>query len=47
MVTLRKIMITVLLINLLILSGCTLFSDTLKVEVQKGFVGWCYVILYA
>jgi hypothetical protein len=44
MVTLKKIMIIVLLINLLILNSCTLFSDNLKVEVQKGFVGWCYVI---
>jgi len=33
-----------LLINMLLLSGCTLIYDTLKVEVPKGFVGWCYVI---
>ncbi len=33
-----------LLINLIILNSCTLFIDTIKVEVPKDYVGWCYVI---
>jgi hypothetical protein len=37
--------ITILLLPIIFLLGsCSLFSDTLKVEVPKGFVGWCYVI---
>lgn len=37
-------LILLLLINLLMLNSCSLFSDTLRLEVPVGYTGWCYVI---
>lgn len=31
-------------VELLILSGCTLFPDRINVQVPQGFVGWCYIV---
>ena len=39
-----KIFRVVVLLNIILLSGCTVFYDSLRVEVSKGFIGWCYVI---
>ena len=41
----RKILAVTLLINALIcLSSCSLFFPTTRIQVPKGFVGWCFVV---
>jgi hypothetical protein len=44
MMILKNNILVLILMSLLILNSCTLLTDTLKVEVPKGFVGWCYVV---
>ena len=43
MTTIKKYRLVILL-NLILFSGCSVFYESLRVEVPKGFVGWCYVI---
>lgn len=42
--TISKNLVIMLLLNMIFLSGCTLVYDTLRVEVPKNYVGWCYII---
>gem|GEM_PF-947705 len=41
----RKIVSITLLLNILFcLCSCSLFFPTTRIQVPKGFVGWCYVV---